>query len=96
MVTTNLPQLVHELHLLGAVRIKDHMDTIELHVAKPIDLHEVDDLLCDALFVDPMDRREDAHAWTIQLYKRDHLRGASDMAVKKVDDRSVYLLQPAA
>ncbi len=96
MVTTNLPQLVHELDLLGAVRIQDHMDTIELQVFKPVDLSEVDDLLCDALFVEPLYRTEEEHAWTIALYKCDHLRSASDMDVKSEEGRSVYVLRPAA
>ncbi|MEO8590021.1 MAG: hypothetical protein ABI432_11660 [Flavobacteriales bacterium] len=96
MVTTNLLQLVHELDRLGAVRVNDHLDTIELRVAKPVDLGEVDDLVCDALFVDPLDRREGMNDWTIRLYKLDHLRKASDLDVKPVNGRSIYVLQPAA
>jgi len=96
MVTTNILQLVHELDRISAVSVNDLADTIELHVSKPVDIGEMDDLICDALFVDPLDRQENAHAWTINLYKREHLRGASDMEVKELKGRSVYVLRPAA
>ncbi len=92
MVTTNILQLVNELDRLGAVRIQDHMDTIDLHVAKPVDMEQVDDLICDALFVDPMDRREGVYDWTIRLMKRSQLRSGSDMSVKQSPGRSVYIL----
>lgn len=96
MVTTNLPQLVHQLARLGAVRICDRMDTIVLHLAKSIDLGQVDDLLCDALFVDPLFRLEKTRTWCIELFKRDHLRAASDMDVEHDQDRLVYVLRPVA
>ncbi|HMC96732.1 MAG TPA: hypothetical protein VKG92_03710 [Flavobacteriales bacterium] len=92
MITTNLLQLVRELDRLGAVRVSDHSDTIELHVSKPVDLDKLDDLVCDALFVDPLDRREDMNDWTIKLYKREHLRGSSDMDVKPLRGRTIYIV----
>lgn len=96
MITTNLPQFVHQLTLLGDVRVHDGMDTIEIQVAKPVDVHEVDDLVCDALFADPIERKEDAHGWVLQLNKRSQLRGASDMRVVQGRGSMSYQLQPAA
>lgn len=96
MVTTNLPQLVHLLHAFAAVSIHDHQDTIELHLTGPSDLGAVDDLLCDALFVDPVQRQVNGHHCVIQLHKRDHLRHAGDMDVHTESDRSTYVIRPAA
>ncbi|MBK8340326.1 MAG: hypothetical protein IPK99_10215 [Flavobacteriales bacterium] len=96
MVTTNLLELVHELERMSAVQVHDHLDTIELRIAKPGDVETIDDLVCDALFVDPIGRSEDPLYWLVQLYKRDSLRSASDMHVVGGTDRSLYVLEPAA
>jgi hypothetical protein len=96
MITTNLPQLVHELNLLADVQVHDLTDRIEIKVAKPVDLQELDDLVCDALFADPLARKEDVHAWTVHLAKRDHLRGASDLSAVVEKGRVGYHLRPAA
>lgn len=96
MVTTNLLELVHELEHMSAVNVHDHLDTIELQVAKPVDVEAIDDLVCDALFVDPVDREEGLFNWVIQLQKRENLRGASDMNILDGAKRSLYVLRPAA
>jgi len=96
MVTTNLLQLVNQHEHLGAVNVHDHLDTIELRVAKPVDVEAIDDLVCDALFVDPVDREEGLFNWVIQLQKRENLRGASDMNILDGAKRSLYVLRPAA
>lgn len=81
MITTNLPEFVNLLNQLSNVNVHDSEDGIELRVAKPVDVEEVDDLVCDALFVDPVSRTEGPHDWTIQLWKRSQLRASSDMRV---------------
>lgn len=81
MITTNLPEFVNLLNQLGNVNVHDSEDGIELRVAKPVDVDEVDDLVCDALFADPVSRTEGPHDWTIQLWKRSQLRPSSDMRV---------------
>ena len=79
MITTNMPQLVQQLSMLGDVHVHDMLDSIELQVEQVTDIHDVDDLLCDALFADPLKREANPYGWTIHLSKRDHLRPASDM-----------------
>jgi hypothetical protein len=79
MITTNMPQLVQQLSMLGDVSVHDTLDGIQLKVEHVKDIGGVDDLLCDALFADPLKREADAYGWTIHLYKREHLRPASDM-----------------
>ena len=96
MITTNLPELVHLLDQLGNVSVHDSMENIELRIEKPVDVHEVDDLVCDALFLDPIGRTEDQHGWTIRLWKRDDLRGPSDMRVLRRGLTNLYELQHAA
>jgi hypothetical protein len=96
MITTNLPQLVQELNALGQVRVHDHADTIELEVSKPVDVAQLDDLVCDALFADPVEREEGASGWTLHLWKRSQLRSASDMHVVPGPRRSGYVLHAAA
>ena len=96
MITTNLPQLVQEMNALGQVRVRDHVDTIELEVSGTVDLEQLDDLVCDALFADPLDREEVADGWMVHLWKRSQLRNASDMHVVPGPRRSGYVLHAAA
>ena len=81
MISTNLPELVYQLQQLGDVRVMDRLDTIELHVATTSDLEAVDDLVCDALFVDPLGRKANPLGCILELAKRDTLRHSSDMRV---------------
>jgi hypothetical protein len=81
MITTNMPQLVQQIRMLGDVRVLDRNDSIVLHVEKPVNIEHVDDLVCDALFADPLLREEAEDHWTIKLYKRDNLRHAGDLDV---------------
>ncbi|MEO8591240.1 MAG: hypothetical protein ABI432_17815, partial [Flavobacteriales bacterium] len=65
MITTNLLDLVDQLNILGDVSVHDGADSIELHMTKPVDLNGLDDLVCDALFLDPVARKEGLHNWTV-------------------------------
>ncbi len=76
--------------MLGDVRVLDRTDSIVLHVEKPVDIGDVDDLVCDALFADPLLREEAEDHWTIKLFKRQSLRHASDMRVIPNGDDSRY------
>ena len=96
MITTNLPQLVEQLNMLGDVQVHDTMDTIEIQVMKPFDIQELDDLVCDALFADPLARKESARSWTLELGKRENLRSASDITVVNGAGQMGYVLRPAA
>ncbi len=90
MITTNMPQLVQHLRMLGDVRVLDRNDSIVLHVEKPVDIQDIDDLVCDALFADPMLREEAEDHWTIKLYKRQDLRKAGDLQVISSGHTSKY------
>lgn len=81
MSTTNMPQLVQHLQKLADVHVHDTMDAIELDVSNVADINCVDELLCDALFADPLDREPARYGWRIHLAKRNGLRGAGDMQV---------------
>jgi hypothetical protein len=94
MITTNLPQFIQQINLLNDVRVHDTEYSIELEVNKPVDVQKVDDLVCDALFVDPVSRKESIYAWIIKLDKRTDLRGASDMQVVDNGTRKGYRLRP--
>jgi hypothetical protein len=96
MITTNLPSLVDLLNELGNTDVHDTIDTIELRVAKPVNVEELDDLVCDALFADPISRTEGPHEWTINLWKRSDLRVASDMRVVAGGITSRYEMRSAA
>lgn len=96
MITTNLPSLVDLLNELGNTDVHDTMDGIELHVSKPLDVQALDDLVCDALFADPISRTEGPRAWTINLWKRSDLRSATDMRVVASGITSRYEMRTAA
>jgi len=81
MITTNLPEFVNQLQQLGEVRVLDHMDTIELRFPPSVNTEALDDLVCDALFVDPLGRELNEAGCTLELAKRDRLRHSSDMRV---------------
>src|SRR5690606_4491325 len=93
MITTNMPQLVQHLRMLGDVRVLDRMDSIVLHVEKPVAIEAVDDLVCDALFADPLLREEAEDHWTIKLYKRENLRQAGDLLVIPNGGTSKYKVE---
>lgn len=93
MITTNLLEFVKRLNALGPVRVKDHIDTIEVHVPKAIDVQALDDLVCDALFADPLRRVEDGLRWSVHLLKRGNLRKPSDLDQM---NGSEYVLLPVA
>jgi hypothetical protein len=90
MITTNLPQFVNQLMQLGDVRVSDRMDTIQLHFATGVNVEELDELVCDALFVDPLGRKQNEHGCTLEVAKRDKLRHASDMRVVSAENSARY------
>ena len=79
MITTNLPTLVNALDRLTSVSVHDHLDTINITMPRTTDMDAVDELACDALFADPMDRVLNAHGWTLEFSKRAELRTPSDL-----------------
>lgn len=81
MITMNLPQFVDQLQQLGDVHVSDHADTIQLRFGTAVNTEALDDLVCDALFVDPIRREHDKSGCTLELGKRDKPRHASDMRV---------------
>jgi hypothetical protein len=81
MISTNLPDFVRQLQQLGDVRVMDRLDTIEVHVHTTGELDALDDLVCDALFVDPLGRTTNQRGYILELAKRDTLRHTSDMRV---------------
>lgn len=96
MITTNLPSLVDLLSDLGNTEIHDTRDGIQLHVAKPLNVVDLDDLVCDALFADPISRTEGTRGWMINMSKRYDLRAAADMRVTGVGITSRYEMDQAA
>lgn len=82
MITANMPQLVQQLNSLGHVSVHDTSDRTIVHIAAAKDINQVDDLVCDALFVDPTKRVCTADGWDIHLEKRDRAReAAADISV---------------
>ena len=81
MISMNLPQLVLQLKQLGDVRVVDRTDTIQLHFASGVNIDALDELVCDALFADPLGRERDRHGCMLELGKREKLRHSSDMRV---------------
>ena len=79
MITMNLPQFVSELKQPGDVRVNDRTDIIQLRFANAVNTAALDDLVCDALFVDPIRRDHDKHGCTLELAKRDKPGHCSDM-----------------
>jgi hypothetical protein len=96
VITTNLPEFINLLNQLGNVSVHDGGEDLELHVAKPVNVEDMDDLICDALFADPIGRTEGSHEWVVRLRKRDDLRGASDMRSVSTGSATTYELQKAA
>ena len=94
MITTNMPALVQELSALCDVSVRDTNDMIDLHVSKPVDITKVDDLVCDALFAEPEQRREDNYGWTIRMLKLPKLRNSTDMHVEERRGTGRYILDP--
>ena len=92
MVTTDLTQLVEQFNRFGFVDVHDHLDTIDVELQKPIDIARVDDLICDALFVDPLERTEHRRSYTIRLGKREGLRSCADLRTEDLDGRSNYII----
>lgn len=78
MLTTNMPQFAKQLHKLGLVSLKDTNGQVVLHVPIAVDIQRVDDLVCDAVFVDPDERVLKGDRWLIYLNKRDHNRQPPD------------------
>ena len=82
MITANMPQLVQQLNNLGHVSVHDTTDKTIVHISAAKDIHQVDDLVCDALFVDPTKRVSTVDGWDIHLVKRDRAReAAADITV---------------
>ena len=96
MITTNLPQLVQELNALGPVTVHDHLDTIELELHASFPMHELDDLICDAIFTDPLARQIKGDRCLVHLAKRSDLRSASDLEMVCGRYSTVYVLKNAA
>ena len=84
MITTNMPALMEQLDQLAQVHVQDSADSMDLHVQKPVDIEQVDDMVCDALFAEPLQRTETARAFIIRLLKLDHPRHSTDMVLMPV------------
>jgi hypothetical protein len=83
MVSTNLLEFYQQLQTLGDVRVKDHMDTIELHFAGTVNTEALDDIVCDALFVDPIKRYSDQRGCILELGKRSMLRPSTELRLER-------------
>lgn len=96
MITTNLPQLVQELNAFGPVNVHDHLETIELELSSTVPMDQLDDLICDAIFVDPLERETKGERCVVHLAKRSNLRSASDMQLIFGINSTGYVLAAAA
>jgi hypothetical protein len=81
MITMNILDFVAQLGQLGDLRVVDRADTIHVHFATAVNTEALDDLVCDALFVDPIGREQDDQGCTLELAKRNKPRHTSDMRV---------------
>lgn len=92
MLSANMPQLVEQLNRIADVSVHDTSDQLELRVNTTADISEVDDLLCDAVFAEPVQRTATAHGWVIHLNKLDRPRKAlSELKVVSKGSVSRYL-----
>ena len=96
MITTNLPQLVQELNTFGPVSVHDHLETIDLEIPASVPMDQLDDLICDAIFADPLEREVKGDHCVVHLGKRSNLRGASDMHLILGLYSTGYVLDAAA
>jgi len=96
MITTNLPQLIQELNAIAPVRVHDHLDTIDLEMSSSVPMDQLDDLICDAIFADPLEREVQGDRCIVHLAKRSNLRGASDMQLILGLYSTGYVLDAAA
>ncbi|MEO8734053.1 MAG: hypothetical protein ABI373_06965, partial [Flavobacteriales bacterium] len=96
MITTNLPQLVQELNAFGTVNVHDHIETIDLEMPASVPMDQLDDLICDAIFADPLERELKGESCVVHLGKRSNLRGASDMHIILGLNSTGYVLDAAA
>jgi hypothetical protein len=96
MITTNLLQLVQELNAFGPVSVHDHLETIDLEMPSSVPMDQLDDLICDAIFADPLDRETKGANCVVHLAKRSNLRSASDMHLIRGLQSTGYVLEAAA
>ena len=96
MITTNLPQLVQQLNAIAPVRVHDHLDTIDLEMSSSVPMDQLDDLICDAIFADPLERELQGDRCIVRLGKRSNLRNASDMHLILGGYSTGYVLAAAA
>lgn len=97
ILSTNMPQLAKQLYQLGMGSLKDTHGQLVLKVPLVVDVQIVDDLICDAVFEDPIERVLDGDGWVIYLTKRDRNRPPADeMLVRQEGVRHEYLLSGQA
>ena len=91
MLTTNMPQLAEQLNQLGLVTLRDTNGQVILMVPAAVDIQQVDDLVCDAVFVEPDERVLVGDDWMIYLNKLDRNRQPADeMHVRQQGDHYQY------
>lgn len=96
MLTANMPQLVQQLNRIADVQVHDTAEQVELRMPSNTDIKEVDDVLCDALFVEPVQRTSTAHGWIIQLNKLARPRKVlNELKIATQGCVSIYLLGAA-
>lgn len=98
MITANMPQLVEAIKNFGDVHVHDTAEKTILQVSTANDMADVDDLICDALFVDPSKRVSTVYGWDIHLMKRERTRdAAADISVVPAGEHAMrYVLRAYA
>ena len=97
MITTNMPALMEQLEMIADAHMHDTGEELDLVVRKPVDITLVDDLICDALFVEPLHRVEGERTYVIRLLKLDRQRHSGEMVLTPVSaDRVHYRVLHAA
>lgn len=93
MLTTNMPELVHQLNRLTDVHVRDNDGQLELRLPVNTDMAKVDELICDAVFAEPTDRTITKDGWLIHMDKLDRLRHpCADMRVQGKGGVYKYIL----
>jgi len=92
MLSTNMPQLAEQLNQLGLVTLRDVNGQVILMVPGNVDIQQVDDLVCDAVFVEPDERVFIDDGWVIYLNKLDRNRQPADeMYVRQQGTHYLFL-----
>jgi len=81
---------MEQIYLLADANIHDSGEQLDLLVRKPVNIALVDDLICDALFAEPLHREESDRSFVIRLLKLDRPRQSGDMVLMPISAGRIH------